>query len=327
MKNLFKPASFALYLLSIPIFFIVGIMVAKWTGAGEGQMLAGGAIVLGYGVMGSGIGLVLALIYAYLSPVKRIIRTNWVLLVLMLIGYGYNYYQYTQRKKDKEPEQEVPRETTGPAAEAVPTSALLIQPLLLSSWFGSFETSDAGLGFYAPTLFETESLYFYGNPNFEKSIMEHSPSDSITFKNNEYGNYEISTAPPWMVPEHLKLDYGILYFKVLAISADFIEVETNKNDGRSSFVSRETGKLMLWPEFLLKVSSVEFQEGARHTVHIKALESSSTVNATFDFMKPVLIRDDWMKVILYTEDFEKVNTGWIQWRKNGQFQLNYNLLS
>ncbi|MDX1317257.1 MAG: hypothetical protein R3262_06895, partial [Xanthomarina gelatinilytica] len=59
-----KPYSFLMYFLAIIAFFFLGIVYANITEAGKGQMLAGGAIVFGYGVIGAFIGLCLSIFTA-----------------------------------------------------------------------------------------------------------------------------------------------------------------------------------------------------------------------------------------------------------------------
>ncbi len=85
MGNLFKPASFLLYFLALIVFCILGLFVAKYTGAGEGQGLAGGAIVLFYGVVSGGLALIFSIVLAYGAELKIIIKLNKVLGVLFLV--------------------------------------------------------------------------------------------------------------------------------------------------------------------------------------------------------------------------------------------------
>ena len=59
-----KIHSILLYVLSFVFSFFIGIGYASWIEAGKGQMLAGGAIVLSYGVMGAFIGLILSIFVA-----------------------------------------------------------------------------------------------------------------------------------------------------------------------------------------------------------------------------------------------------------------------
>ena len=108
MKNLIKPYSLLLYLLVIIVFFFIGILYAGLVEAGKNQGLAGGAIVLGYGVMSAFFALIASLIAAYKLAGKVIININKILGVAMVgfIAYfTWNYYtnvlpEREEKKKD-----------------------------------------------------------------------------------------------------------------------------------------------------------------------------------------------------------------------------------
>ena len=112
-----KLSSFLLYILSIIAFFLIGIAYAGWIEAGKGQMLAGGAIVLGYGVVGAGLGLLLALILAYKWNPDRVYKLClfFVLLILGFIGFFKAKYDKRQKEKEKQEVEQGPRPVTKPA--------------------------------------------------------------------------------------------------------------------------------------------------------------------------------------------------------------------
>ena len=60
MKKLLHPSCIVMYLLALPVFFLFGLLLAGYLGAGKGQGLAAGAIVLGYGVLAAGIAIIVA---------------------------------------------------------------------------------------------------------------------------------------------------------------------------------------------------------------------------------------------------------------------------
>ncbi|MGI9544326.1 MAG: hypothetical protein ACR2MX_13785 [Cyclobacteriaceae bacterium] len=184
-----------------------------------------------------------------------------------------------------------------------------------------------GLGFFMPNFYDNPTLYFYGNPNFEKSIQEHSPTDSIVFKRLEQGGFDILYAPPWLAPDHLKLDYDMLYFRMQSIGRDFVEVTVNTQTQQSAYVSRYAGKIAYWPDFLLLVNSVELVSTSKQKVHVKPLSYAGEVTISFEFMSPVLVKDDWMRVNLMDDNFKKVGQGWVQWKKDNKLLISYSLLS
>ncbi|MBR9916075.1 MAG: hypothetical protein GYB32_14885 [Algicola sp.] len=97
--QLLKLYSFLFYLLALIAFFFMGITIAGIVGAGKNQGLAGGAIVLGYAVIASLIGLVISLVVANKTSRKIIFRLN-IILALSIVGF-VTYYQikYEQRQK------------------------------------------------------------------------------------------------------------------------------------------------------------------------------------------------------------------------------------
>ncbi len=322
MKKLLKPASILFYLLCLPVFFIIGVYFAGLIDAGEGQGLAGGAIVLGWGVLFAGIAFIASFFVVYHIPHKKVILMNWILFILLLIGYGITHYRFKMReKKDKEPIDS--KKVTSPAATK--TMAML-------NYKDAIEVSGQtqatmGMGYFSPNYFENPILYFYGNLNLEKSIREHMPYDSITFSRNKYGSFEIATAPPWLVPDHLKLDYDLLYFKIESITQDFIEVVVNTQNGQTSYVDRSAGNIVYWPEFLLNVHSVEFLPGSGDKVRARPFKNASFSNSPYEFMHPLRIKGEWMEVVLMDHGFKKTGKGWIQWKREGKLLVMYNLLS
>lgn len=119
MKKILKPASLLLAFLMLIGFFIFGILVAKITGAAEGQGLAGGAIVLFYGLVSGGIALVVGLVLAYLLDIKYIKMINWILTVFILLVFAYLWLSAPGRNSDsnESPSSEVEKPDT-----AVPDS-------------------------------------------------------------------------------------------------------------------------------------------------------------------------------------------------------------
>ena len=82
---MFNATKIFFYFLSLVDFFIMGMILAALTNAGEGQGLAAGAIVLSYGVASGFIMFIISIIGArYLSEIK-IKLFNKILLILLLI--------------------------------------------------------------------------------------------------------------------------------------------------------------------------------------------------------------------------------------------------
>ena len=334
MKKVFKPASLLFNVLTLIVFFFVGIYVAGWVGAGEGQMLAAGAIVIGWGLMFAGVAFIVSFFVTGYVPHKTVVRLNWLLFVVLLILYGITHYRYVQRQKEKEEdpiEKSKPATPTDTAPNTVVEPTAMLSPMLRSRKARKspevVSNSGMGMGYFSPNFRENSTLYFYGNPNMEKSIMEHSPVDSITFRQSEHHQFEIATAPPWLVPEVIKLDYDLLYFRIKSISQDFVEVIVNDTDGRTALVNRYEGKTHYWADFLLGVSSVELLPGSNEKVRARPFDTAGTIGTAHEFMRPVRIQNDWMQVLLVDGDFNTTGKGWIRWTRHGELLILCNLLS
>ena len=322
MKSLIKPYSLLLYFLVIIVFFFLGVTYAGITDAGKNQGLAGGAIVLGYGVISSFFALLMAFFIAFKSSKKTIVVLNKVfglMIVGFIVFFTWRYYTIIKPKRELQ-QQELP-------AQPKQTSSITKPMAMLIKAGKKEQHSTIGLGMFSPNISKNEVLYFYGNLNLEKSIMEHSATDSITFKKNKYGSYDIATAPPWLVPDHLKLDNDMLYFKTVSITADFIEVIVNTTTNQTAFVDKRSGTLQYWPEFLLGVNSVEFINVNSQKIFVKPLDHAGIVNSNFSFMKPLKIKQNWMYVLLLNDSFKETGKGWIKWQEKDKLLITYNLLS
>jgi hypothetical protein len=295
--------------------FLGGAAISSALGAAEDQGLAGPAIVLGYGLMSAMVGLFIGMLTSLKTNGRQLVKINWFLFVALMAfisililfrwnknnskGTGYNQNGYTQH-------------TT--------TFASLAE--LRENYEGGID-----LGFFAPNLYESPTLFLYNDPNFDKTILEHYPTDTITFNKTEYGHYSISSAPPYLVPEHMKMDYDLLLFKLKSMGEEFAEIEVNKMNGLTRYVNKNDGKIMLWPDFLLTVNSVDFNLNSDQLVRIKPLDHASTAAVDFTVMKPILVRDEWLKVKLLDEDFQVISIGWIRWKKGNQLWIDYSLFS
>ena len=325
-----KPYSLLLYPISFIFSFLVGISYAGWIEAGKGQMLAGGAIVLGYGVIGAFIGLCIALFVAYKAERKIILILNLVLFLLscaMVYNFNENYKKRQAEREENSSsfrlEKTQPATFAASAGSAYNSEAMSAKLAAVNPSENSEE--DMSLGMFSPSMEGLKPLYFYGNINTEKAADEHHPIDSISFSLNEHGDVSISTAPAWLVPAHLKLDYGILLFKCKSMGRYFLEIEVNTTNGQTSFVRRDSGNLSLWPDFLLGVHSVELRSESQHIKH-SPFDYADDVKIEFALLTPIKIESNWMQVALRNNTFDKLGEGWVKWRSEEGLLLNYSLL-
>jgi len=316
VKKYFKLSSLFLYLISFVTFFFVGASIAGALGLAEGQGLAGGAIIFGYGLLGSVTAVVIAIFMVHLCSNKIIVWTNVALTCITAVLVLYFTLNYQNRERERESNQEPKQQSTTAPAKSIslelPLDAI---------------PADQGLGMFEPTIADNSVLYFYGNPNFEKALNEHSAIDSLKFELQEGGRFDIVFAPPWLVPEHLKLDYDVIYFKIRSITEQFVEVEVNAITGQTAFVDKYAGDILLWPVFLLSMNSIEFIDKTDKRVFIKPLDHASEVLIPFEYMKPIRMADHWAEVELLNDGFTSVGRGWIKWMDKGTIQVNYSLFS
>lgn len=315
-----KSYSLLFYLLTLIMSFFIGMSLAALFGAAKNQGLAGGAIIFGYGVVAAIIGIIISLVIASKANKKVIIRLNlfFTLIITAFIVYIY-FNKYRQNLSIESNENKS-------AIESIKTTQ--IAGFLSNNEKLQKQNQESfGIGIFSPNTFESSSLLLFENLNLNKSFLEHSPHDSISFHRKQNGGFEIATAPPYLVPEHMKLDYDVLMFKVVSLTHDFIEIEVNKITKQTAFVKKTSGNFKAYPEFFLSVNSVEFLNPQLQSIHIKALINSSTIHKNVHLMKPLKVRREWMYVLLIDKNQEEVGKGWIKWNENGKLIIKYNLFS
>lgn len=124
MKKLIKPASFLFYFLIVFVFFFLGIYTAKLTGAGKDQMLAGGAIVLFYGLASSAMALIMALFIAYRVSHSTIVKINKIVGILFFLLVILTAYNFITRDKKEIPRKNHPEKTNATVISPVSSAAL-----------------------------------------------------------------------------------------------------------------------------------------------------------------------------------------------------------
>jgi len=281
-------------------------------GAGENQGLAGGAIVLGYGLMGAlALTFTAGLLIMNLET-KKVVRLNKIGALLILLFAIYVVIRlvfFTETQPPASPQKLKP---TQPASDAV-------------SYFDS-EDAHMGLGFFSPKIHSLKPLYFYGNLTPGKELYEHTPWDSLTFVQKEMDQFKISYAPPIINPAHMKMDYEILLFRVVRLGKHFAEIKLSEHTGQTAIVDLHSGNLILWPEFLVNVYSLEVDNP---DIRIKPLDHASglTIPKTTSFYNPVSIKNNWIEVSCTDHNLREVGRGWIKWRDGNRLLVRYSLLS
>ena len=319
MKNFFKPARLAFYLLMLVGFFFLGLYFAALIDAGKGQGLAGGAIVLGYGILFGGVAFLASFFIAGFIPHKYIIYANIILFALILLAYGITHYRYLQRKEAKE-NQEYQQ---SPPADHSKTIGM-VHTFSNEEFFFPIRTKfeATGLGYFIPNFYQHPTLFFYQNITPEKSIREHSPADSLALGRDQFGDFTLISAPPWLWPAAMNLSFGIFYFKVESVGRDFVEVEVNSKTGQTAYFNKYSGELLFWPEFILTLPNIELpDESPNPKIYPSPL--ADPVHLSFKYLTPLKVTDSWLQLVLSDENHRPVGKGWVRWRKEEELLIRF----
>ncbi|HNP07412.1 MAG TPA: hypothetical protein PKN99_07280 [Cyclobacteriaceae bacterium] len=184
-----------------------------------------------------------------------------------------------------------------------------------------------GIGIASPTIEPGRSLYFYATPDFDVLPDRFKPIDSITFKKGEHYT-DIATAPPWLVPEHLKLDYGIFTFRVLTYSQNWLEVIVNNTNGLTRWVDRHAFGYTEWGTYLTEIVAVEIIDVDKNPIRISPQDNASILAQVPDAqLRPIAVKGDWLLVSTVGLADRIVPTGWVRWKRDGVMLVMYSILS
>lgn len=195
----------------------------------------------------------------------------------------------------------------------------------------SGETVNAGdgLGVAFPDILDEAPLYFYSDAESASPI--YPPVDSISFFKGEY-TYEVRDRESRenLKPLGDKLDYGIFFFRVNAISRHALEVVIDERTGSTVWISRGTVRFQGWPEFLASVNTVERIDKEANPLRMTPAESSEEISydQPRECLEVLEIRGGWMRVKSSEVCGDQViEEAWIRWRADDKLLITYNLLS
>ncbi|MFZ1806759.1 MAG: hypothetical protein WAU36_06045 [Cyclobacteriaceae bacterium] len=271
--------------------------------------LAGPAEVLGYSIVVALISLVLSIIINRKMKPEIRKKITITFLLVCLIPICWLFYRF---------------KTNRPTEKEIPTTAKKVTPIS----YNQQSATVLGLGMMRPDFYSKKVLYFYNSPNLEKSVSDHTPSDSLVFGQSDHHQYDILNAPPWFFPAHIKMDYEVLYMKVILQGKDWMQVEVNRQTGQSAWVDASEVKLSYWPQFLLNVHSIENPDMQNNPLKVRPLEQAGLwEGAAYEWMIPVLVNENWLKVSLRDKDMRVVGEAWLHWRSDKNLLIKYSLLS
>jgi len=185
----------------------------------------------------------------------------------------------------------------------------------------------AGIGIASPTIIPEQPIYFYSEPDFDAAPYQFKPTDSITFAKGKH-YIDIATAPPWLMPEHLKLDYGIFTFRVVTYSQNWLEVIVNNTNGLTRWVDRQAFGYVDWGTYLTSIVAVEIIDVNTNPIRTKAQDNASILaQVPGAQLRPIAVKGDWLLVSTVGLADRIVPTGWIRWKKDGVLLVMYSILS
>ncbi len=170
------------------------------------------------------------------------------------------------------------------------------------------------------------ALHFYNPPRIGESVDDMSPVESVRFVAGR-PSVEIAEAPPWFVPEHLKMDYELLHLRVLTLTPDWVEVVGNSRTGETRWVRRPDVRFVAWPEHLLEVAAIELIDPENNPVRTRPLEESSILATTAEPLPPLAVSGDWLKVSVHHLADRMPPEGWVRWRRGDRLLVVYSPLS
>jgi len=305
--------------------FISGGTIAKYFFVSPGDGLAGAGTAAMLGFLGAGIGLVVSIVLLRKLEEKTKTVLTAILFVISLILWGVFHYQYKQLKLEREKENAELFGDRKPSTAVAPSAFAEKLPEATSSELKLADGTEMGIGLVSISPEIGKTLRFYSKPQHYELPENLQAVDSLTFKNARHF-VDIATAPPWFVPQYMKLDYGILQLVAVTVQKNWIEVIVNKTNGQTHWVYRQDVSYSTWSEFLLNVHSVELLNPTDFPPRIKPMDHASpdeSVDANGIFY-PVSVKDDWLQV---HSDKEVDHDIWVRWKRDGILLVKYSMLS
>lgn len=290
--------------------------------------LAGAATVLGYAALGLVLALIIAIVLVRRLERGTLVHVLLVIGPLVLIMLALSTKRFMDQKAVQDEQWEEEQERMRRMKPTAPTGSGLFASLARASdvdLYASVSDLPMGIGMASPHLVPGV-LRMYGQPDLFDPFHRPAVSDSVVFVQGEH-HVEISYAPPWFVPAHMKLDYDLLLLRALTVSQNWIEVVVNEHDGRTAWILRHDLELRLWHAFLLSVVAVETLDPATNPIRIKPLDHAAILaDGANALLKPLAVRGDWLLVETHQMADRIQPTGWIRWREGDRLLVDYSLL-
>lgn len=302
--------------------FIGGVVVPKSDG------LAGAAEVLLFAMIGALMLLAGAIVFVRRATRRGVVRALVITGPVALVLLAFITFRFIADKAERDRQWQEEQERfkrmrpTAPATDAIFASFRTTLPTLKEA---TGRTARLGLGMAAPHM-GPGVFHFYAAPDLDALPDPANATDSLSFEKGEHFT-NITSAPPWFVPAHMKLDYDLLLVKVITLARNWVEVEVNAVDGTTRWVARGEVEIRTWPEFITTVNTVEILDPTTNPVRIKPLDHAAVLaDGANALLVPLAVQGDWLMVSTNGLADRIVPTGWIRWRKGEELLVKYNLL-
>ncbi|MBX2874217.1 MAG: hypothetical protein KTR30_19010 [Saprospiraceae bacterium] len=297
-------------LFSSLVFAVLAMMLSRFF-IPKNVGLAGGAMVLFYGLFGLIIGMIGSIAIRNKLPLKFLQISN-AIFGLFLIFCGFRIDQQMAASKAKVERERERYKHLKPTAQAVPIG----------------DQEEMSIGIAQVHLKEDRPIYFYAKPEMGQLADQLTPIDSITFKGSPNG-IEIATAPPWLVPERLKLDYQIFHFLVIAQNRSFMQVVVNSTNGQTAWMDKSQLSYQDWSSFLLAVYAIQPLDWDNNPLRSKPLTHASPlleIDSGY-ILQPLTIEGNWIEVKILDQHHQTTGRAWLRWRSDTELLISYELLS
>jgi len=187
-------------------------------------------------------------------------------------------------------------------------------------------TLPIGLGIAQVSPVPGGTLRFYSGSMIGQKPGDVPASDTVKFGPG-LPSVDIAEAPPWLVPEHLKMDYELFWLRVVTITPDWLEVIGNSRTGDRKWIERTAAEFVAWPEFLLRVNSIEAIDAVATPVRARPLDASPILSSARAALPVLAVQGEWARVATHDLADRMPPEGWIRWRRGETLLVRFNPFS
>lgn len=307
--------------------FAGGLLGGRMVSKSDG--MAGAVEVLAFALFGGVVLLIVSIVLVRQLPRRISKRILLVIGPMALVLLTYSTWRFMRDKAERDRRWEIEQERykhskpTAPAKKVLFASSSAMGPRSENS--GGEPPPHLGLGMASP-LMGLGTFHFYDEPDLDQLPGMFRATDSLTFEKGEHFT-NITSAPPWFTPAHLKLDHDLVLMKVITLSRAWMEVEVNGTDGTTRWVDRGEVDFVTWPVFIYTVNTVEIIDPEMNPIRIKPMDHASVLaDGARSLLVPIAVQGDWLMVSTNGLADRIAPTGWIRWRDGERLLVRYNLL-